>query len=56
MSQEFDRPKTVKSPEFAAWAKAIRAHPCPRCQGRRKPCDLCKGSRIDPKFGRLKDR
>jgi hypothetical protein len=44
----FRRPGPAGSASFREWERLIRAHPCPRCGGRRVPCSLCSGWRVDP--------
>lgn len=40
---------------FADMVRLGRKYPCPKCRGIRKPCDLCKGYRVDPSKVQLPD-
>jgi hypothetical protein len=42
------RPGPRGSASFHEWERLIREHPCPRCRGKRIPCSVCGGWRVDP--------
>lgn len=35
------------------WPALTREHPCPNCHGKRVPCDMCRGARINPEIAIL---
>jgi hypothetical protein len=44
----FKRPGPRGSASFREWEPLIREHPCPGCRGKRSPCSVCAGWRVDP--------